>query len=185
MRFNLKERTFILFIVYIFIINLNNIIAAISNFQSLTYLIPVLTYILLLIISGVMLIIDKKKIAWIIAIISSILFLFNPLNPNAAAYSWGSFIALIQGIIWKDSITALLKLEMSLIPIMIIIYSFLELKNIKDRKLDINISKVFVILFIISLFFSNIILGTTKYIIPLITSIMYILGLFIWHKLDK
>jgi len=130
-----------------------------------------------------------KKIGWILALISSIIFLFNPSPiPTNPSYMWGSFISLIQSIIWKDFSTTLLQLNRSIVPIIVSAYSFIELKNYENKNLDKIVSIIFTGLFCFSLFVDKFIFGIfelNQYIKPLIYSLIFIITLFFWNKFEK
>lgn len=192
LKLDFKEKTFILFVILTIILNFNTVIASLFSVQAFLYAKFVLLYLFLFLVSIILLFIntDKtKKMAWILALISAVIFLFNPssvpTNPN---FMWGSFISLIQSIIWKDFSTALLQLNRSIIPIMVGVFSFFELRNYENKNLDKNMGIIFIGLFCLSLFVDKPIFGIfefNQYIKPLIYSIIFIMAIFIWNKFGK
>ncbi|MGV8172146.1 MAG: hypothetical protein ACP5OA_05645 [Candidatus Woesearchaeota archaeon] len=127
--------------------------------------------------------------AWILASISTILFLFNPFSvPISPGYVWGSFISFIKSLIWKDFTTALLQLNASLIPVMVGIFSYFELKKNNDIKLDKNLSILFIALFSFSLLVYAPIMGISefnRFIQPIIYSVIFVIVILVWNKFEK
>lgn len=191
-KFNFKEKTFIIFVILAIILNFNTIFESLFNLQIFLYIKFILLYLFLFLVSVILLFINTtktKKIGWILALISSIIFLFNPSPiPTNPSYMWGSFISLIQSIIWKDFSTTLLQLNRSIVPIIVSAYSFIELKNYENKNLDKIVSIIFTGLFCFSLFVDKFIFGIfelNQYIKPLIYSLIFIITLFFWNKFEK
>gem|GEM_PF-6226379 len=191
-KFNFKEKTFIIFVILAIILNFNTIFESLFNLQIFLYIKFTLLYLFLFLVSVILLFINTtktKKIGWILALISSIIFLFNPSPiPTNPSYMWGSFISLIQSIIWKDFSTTLLQLNRSIVPIIVSAYSFIELKNYENKNLDKIVSIIFTGLFCFSLFVDKFIFGIfelNQYIKPLIYSLIFIITLFFWNKFEK
>lgn len=191
-KFNFKEKTFIIFVILAIILNFNTIFVSLFNLQAFLYSKFILLYLFLFLVSIILLFINTnktKKIAWILALISSIIFLFNPSSvPTNPSYVWGSFISFIQSIIWKDFTTALLQLNRSIVPIIVGVFSFMELRNYKNKNLDKIMGIILTGLFCFSLFADKIIFGIlelNQYIKPLIYSFIFIIALFLWNKFEK
>ncbi|MBU1201488.1 MAG: hypothetical protein KJ583_05010 [Nanoarchaeota archaeon] len=191
-KFNFKEKSFIIFVILATILNFNTIIASLFSLQVFLYSKFILLYLFLFLVSTILLFINTnktKKIAWILALISAIIFLFNPSSvPTNPSYMWGSFISFIQSMIWKDFTTALLQLNRSLIPIIVGTCSFIELKNHENKNLDKIMGIILIGLFCFSLFADKIILGIfelNQYIKPVIYSLIFIIAIFLWNKFEK
>jgi len=191
-KFNFKEKSFIIFVILATILNFNTIFASLFSLQVFLYSKFILLYLFLFLVSTILLFINTnktKKIAWILALISAIIFLFNPSSvPTNPSYMWGSFISFIQSMIWKDFTTALLQLNRSLIPIIVGTCSFIELKNHENKNLDEIMGIILIGLFCFSLFADKIILGIfelNQYIKPVIYSLIFIIAIFLWNKFEK
>ena len=188
-KFNFKEKTFIIFVILAIIFHFNTIFASLLSLQVFRYTWWLLIYLFLFLISIILLFINTnktKKIAWILALISAIIFLFNPWKFQA--HKFYPLLSLIfHTMIWKDFTTALLQLNKSFVPIIVGIFSFIELKNYKNKRLDKIMGMVLIGVFCFSLFAGKIILGIfelNQYIKPLIFSFIFIITIFLWDKFE-
>lgn len=180
--FNLKEKTFILFVIF----------TLLQSPTTIFHIKPLLLYACLLFLSMVLLLINthkSKTTAWIIVLIAAIVYLFNPSktasNPQ---YSYGSLIAFIQGIIAQDYTTALMQLTRTLIPILLMVYSIIELKHYESLKLDKTMGLIFVIAYLFSLVGFKLIAKTFRlspYIDPLTFFVLYVVVLYFWNRLEN
>ncbi len=191
-RFNLKEKTFIIFVILVIILNFNMVIGSLFSIQTFLYAKFLLLYLFLYLVSIALLFINTnktKKIAWVLALTASLIFLFNPMHvPTNPSYMWGSFISLIQSLIWKDFTTALLQLNRSLIPLLVSIYSIFELKSYNNKSFDKIMGITFIALLCSYLFADKLSLGNfelTGYLKPLMIFIAYILIIILWTKFEK
>jgi hypothetical protein len=127
-----------------------------------------------------------KKAAWILALVSALIFLFNmALVPTNPGYVWGSYISSVVALMWKDYTLALLQLTRSIIPLMIGIFSLIELTNYKNDNLDRNISIIFIGFFCFSLFAEKFIkhmFGFGQLIEPSVYSLIIIIAFFLWGR---
>jgi len=143
---------------------------------------------------------EKRKIAWMIGIIPSLITLFNPLqshfNPGVCQ---GTILCMFQSIKYGDTITPLLMLIGSVIPILIIIFAVTEIINYKKNNFDKKIGIFFVVFYFIRPLLEKLIkisIGEgfsikaefISLLIPLITNItpiLFIAALLFWIYLDK
>ena len=191
-KFNLRGKTFILFVIFYLILNFNILLYAILSLQIPVYARDIIIYLLLYSISIVMLFINtnkSRKIAWILALIPSLMILFNPFkSPTNPYLSMGRLVSLFQSAMGGDTVTALLMIVASLIPILIIIYSISELINYNNKKFDLVLGWMFIIFFCFELFGFSIITGSIYFaniLKPMIISILYITTILIWTKLSS
>ena len=191
-KFNFKEKTFIIFVILSLILNFNTIIASLLSIQVFLYAKFIVLYLFLLLVSTILLFINTdttKKMAWILALVSAVIFLFNPSSvPTNPSYMQGSFLSLIQSLFWQDFPTALLQLNLSLIPLMVGIFSVLELKKYENKNVDKIMGIVFIGLFCFSLLMDKLILRIfefNQYREPFLFSLIFIITVILWNKFQK
>jgi len=144
---------------------------------------------------------EKRKIAWMIGVIPSLITLFNPLQSpfNPGAYQ-GTILSLFQYIKYGDIVTALLMLVGSVIPVLIIIFAVTEIMNYKKNNFDKKIGIFFLVFYFIRPAIEKLIKGLMSVdfsieigfitniftsLITNITRILFIAALFLWIYLEN
>ena len=200
-KFDLRTKIFILYSIF-FIFSFRRLIFYLEAWKIYyPYTISSIIYLCSLILLILYKTEEKRKIAWKIAIIPSLIILFSPLKSpfNPAVYQ-GTIISLFQFIKYGDIVSALIMLIESVIPILIIIFAVTEIINYKRNNFDKNIGIFFVVFYFISLIltklvktfihrtslspkidFFGIFISPIKNIIP----ILFVASLLLWVYLEK
>ena len=200
-KFDLRTKIFILYSIF-FMLSYRNLIFYLKAWEVYyPYIISSIIYLC----SSLLLIFykteEKKKIAWKIAIIPSLIILFNPLKSplNTSVYQ-GTIISLFQFIKYGDIVTALIMLIGSVIPVLIIIFAVTKIIDYKKNNFDKKIGIFFVVFYFISPILTKLVktlihrtsfspkidfLGIFISPIKDITSILFIAALILWIYLEK
>jgi hypothetical protein len=149
-------------------------------YKAVYYLIYLAGMILLLINND-----RTRMIAWILVLVPALGTLFNPLTlANNPTYFIGTLISFVQSLSFGDITTALLMLSVSLIPLMIIIYSITKLVKYENKKFEFICGLLFIIFFCLSFFISSI-LSLIFDLWPFIISIVYVGLIIAWSLIEK
>jgi len=200
-KFDLRTKIFILYSIF-FIFSYMGLILHWEAWQVYySYIVSSIIYLCSLVLLTLYNTGEKRKIAWMIAIIPSLIMLFNPLQSplNPGVYQ-GTIISLFQFIKYGDMVTALLMLIGSVIPILIIIFAVTKIINYKKNNFDKNISISFVVFYFIAplltklvktlihrtsfspkIDFFGILISPIKDIIP----VLFVAALILWIYLEK
>ncbi|RLE46891.1 hypothetical protein DRJ22_00775 [Candidatus Woesearchaeota archaeon] len=155
------------------------------------FLNPFFIYLSLLFVSVILLFVNSvksKRAAWIIALVSSLLFLLNPFSSSNPFFSQGVLIMLIQTIFKKHFLMILLVVKNFISAFFVILFSLVELLKARSKILDRVLGVLFVVLFCLSLFFENVLrFGTCslRILIPFVFFIIFVVVLLVWGKIEK
>ena len=200
-KFNFRTKSFIIFMLLsIVLLLLKSQFVFSSNYLPISMRLFYLLMIIIYPISLIFLFLNKnwsKITSWILVLIPSLTWLFNPLRtPTNPDYFIGSIPSLIVSLSYADWTTAILQIVSSITALIIIIISITNLLKYENKKFDLTIGILLGFFSVTSgLYFfgpgiiTSLILGSSIYSATwrtlIILSLVYIISLIIWNKFNK